>query len=291
MLNRIVSWIKKNKLTTILVLVIIYLVLKNRIPSPLSPLPLPIVSQPVEFYPKTEKMAVGGAGGFINDTQQNQMITKESYLSLVVKNVVEAQKKIIDKTQKLGGFMVQSYLDSPQETPTATLTIRLPAKKLDQALFEFKKLAVKVVSENLSGVDITQEYTDIEERLKTLYKTKAKFEEIMEQATKVSDILEVQRELINLQQQIDSLVGQKKYLEKSATFARITIYLSTDELSLPYIPTDNWRPKVVFKEAVRSLVLTLRKIGTVTIWALVYLPLILPLIAVYYFWRKRKNKT
>jgi len=84
--------------------------------------------------------------------------------------------------------MVQSYLDYSQEAPTATLTVRLPAKQLHQALDEFKKLAAKVVSENLSGVDVTQEYTDIEERLKTLYKTKTKLEEIMAKAIKVKVI-------------------------------------------------------------------------------------------------------
>jgi len=63
--------------------------------------------------------------------------------------------------------MIQSYFDNPQESASATLSIRFPAKKLNQALFEFKKLAVKVISENLLGTDITEEYTDIEEQLKT----------------------------------------------------------------------------------------------------------------------------
>jgi hypothetical protein len=184
--------------------------------------------------------------------------------------------------------MVQSYFDNPQEAASATITVRIPAKKLDQALAEFKKLAVKVVSENLSGTDVTEEYTNIEARLATLYKTKTKFEEIMQKASRIQDILEVQRELINLQEQIDALVGQKQYLEKSAALAKITIYLSTDELSLPYAPTDNWSPKLVFKQAVRSLILVLRKIATVLIWAFVYLPLAFPLILIYYFWKKKR---
>jgi len=207
----------------------------------------------------------------------------------VIKNVFSTQKKILEKTEKMGGFMVQSYFDNPQEAASATITIRIPAKKLDQALTEFKKLAVKVVSENLSGTDVTEEYTDIEARLKTLYKTKTKFEEIMEKASRIQDILEVQRELINLQEQIDALVGQKQYLEKSAALAKITIYLSTDELTLPYAPTDNWSPKLVFKQAVRSLILFLRKIATVLIWAFVYLPIIIPLVVVYYFWKKKQQ--
>ena len=281
MISIFFKWIKKNKLTTFLILVIVFLVFKDKI------LPYPITSRQFNYYPSPEKLSIGGVSNqdfystksIPSDTNpQNRLVIKESYLSLVVKDVIQAQKQIIEKTQKLGGFMVQSYIDNPNEAASATITVRLPAKKLGKALDDFKKLAVKVVSENLSGSDVTEEYTDIEARLKTLYKTKAKFEEMMEKTTKVPEILEVQRELINLQQQIDNLVGQKKYLEKSAQLSKITIYLSTDELSLPYAPSDNWRPQAVFKEAVRSFVLTLRKIATALIWGAVYLPVAIPII-------------
>jgi hypothetical protein len=290
MLTSIVNWIKKNKLSTFLIFIILFLILKNKIP-----IVSPFAFKEQNSYPKAEKLAIGGAVPESFSFQpsqptesQNRLIIKESYLSLVVKNVFDTQKKILEKTQKLGGFMVQSYFDNPQEAASATITIRVPAKKLDQALNDFKKLAVKVVSQNLSGSDVTEEYTDIEARLTTLYKTKTKFEEIMEKANRVQDILEVQRELINLQGQIDALVGQKKYLEKSADLAKITIYLSTDELSLPYAPTESWQPQLVFKQAVRSLILTLRKIANLLIWVFVYLPIIIPLVAVYYFWKKKR---
>jgi len=293
MLTSIVNWIKKNKLSTFLIFIILFLILKNKIP-----IVSPFAFKEQNSYPKAEKLAIGGAVPESFSFQpsqptesQNRLIIKESYLSLVVKNVSYTQKKILEKTEKLGGFMVQSYFDNPQEAASATITIRVPAKKLDQALNDFKKLAVKVVSENLSGTDVTEEYTDIEARLNTLYKTKTKFEEIMEKANRVQDILEVQRELINLQGQIDALVGQKKYLEKSADLAKITIYLSTDELSLPYAPAESWRPQLVFKQAVRSLILTLRKIATVLIWAFVYSPILILFFFGIYFWKKIKRNT
>jgi hypothetical protein len=288
MLTSIVNWIKKNKLTTFLILIIFSLLLKNKI------LNSPFILKQQDYYPKKEKFAIGEP---TNESfsfpppieTKNRLIIKESYLSLVVKNVSSTQKKILEKTEKMGGFMVQSYFDNPQEAASATITVRIPAKKLDQALAEFKRLAVKVVSENLSGTDVTEEYSDIEARLKTLYKTKTKFEEIMEKASRIQDILEVQRELINLQGQIDALVGQKQYLEKSAALVKITIYLSTDELTLPYALTDNWTPKLVFKQAVRYLILTLRKIATVLIWAFVYSPILILFFFGIYFWKKIKR--
>jgi hypothetical protein len=216
MLISIVNWIKKNKLSTFLIFIILFLILKNKIP-----IVSPFAFKEQNSYPKAEKLTIGGAVPESFSFQpsqpiesQNRLITKESYLSLVVKNVSSTQKKILEKTEKMGGFMLQSYFDNPKEAPSATIIIRVPAKKLDQALAEFKKLAVKVVSENLSGTDVNEEYTDIEAHLATLYKTKNKFEEIMEKASRIQDILEVQRELINLQGKLMPSLAKNNILKK-----------------------------------------------------------------------------
>jgi hypothetical protein len=110
----------------------------------------------------------------------------------------------------------------------------------------------------------------------------------MAKAEKIEDLLNVQRELINLQSQIDSLKGQQQYYEKNAEMAKLTIYLSTDELALPYAPSESWRPQVIFKQAVRSLVTSLRKVGTAIIWLAVYSVVWIPVgVGIYIFYRKK----
>ena len=120
-------------------------------------------------------------------------------------------------------------------------------------------------------------------------KTKAKFEQIMDQATQIQDILQVQREIISLQDQIDSLKGRQNYLEKTAAMAKITIYLSTDEYALPYAPPTSFRPNVIFKEAVRSMVGTIRGLAKDLIWIGVYSAIWLPILLVVIFLRRRKK--
>ena len=220
----------------------------------------------------------------------NRMVISESYLSLLVKDVRASLNQIIQTVESMGGYMVTSYLNNPQDAPTATLTVRVPSDQLQSALEQFRGLAVKVVSENLSGQDVTDEYVDNQARLETLEKTKAKFEEIFDKATRIEDILNVQQQIINLQSQIDAVIGQQNYLEKNAQMARLTIYLSTDELALPYAPSETWRPEVIFRQAVRSLIGHLRRLGTALIWLAVYSIVLIPtLLLVRYFMRKVKN--
>lgn len=290
-----VGWVKRNKLSFLLLLVVVYLVVKQS--SGVKPL-----SQPA-------MLSIGGAGeesvalksapsvselfpsrNYTPTTQTNRLVVQESNLSLVVKNVRESSDKAIDYAKSVGGYMVSSSLSSPKEAPYAYVVLRIPAKDLKPAIEYFRSLALKISSENLLGTDVTDEYTDIGARLDTLNKTKAKFEEIMSKATVVQDILTVQRELINLQDQIDSLKGRQQYLEKTAELAKISLYLSTDEFSLPYAPSQPFRPAVIFKQAVRSLVGTLRGGAKLLIWVGVYSPIWLLILGIIWFFKHRKKK-
>lgn len=299
-MQRIFNWIKQNKLAAFLLVVVaiwivpqVYdVVAEKRVglmgPPELAEMALPAVEGgkmarvippiPSSDYPPTPEI-------------EERLVIKYSTLSLLVKDVSRVQKEIGQKTKALGGYMVNINLSRPEEAPSGSITVRIPQEKLDEALDYFRGLAVKVVSENLYGRDVTDEYVDIETRLETLLKTKTKFEEILAKAEKVDEILQVQRELINLQTQIDNLKGRQNYLEKSVQLSKITVYLSTDELALPYAPSKAWRPKIIFKQAVRSLIRTARKAGIAIIWLGVYSVVWLPILIVFLIihWRKRKT--
>lgn len=290
-MRSIINWIKQNKLSAFLLALIAgYLFYKNFF--------LPVY--PLQRFAGSENFAEMGTPAAKVGLQypptpetKDRLVIKESTISLLVKEVTETQKAINQKAQQLGGYLVSSYVSHPEQAESAngSITVRVPQTKLEEVLDYFRSLAIKVVSENLSGQDVTDEYVDIEARLAALLKTKAKFEEILAKAEKVEEILQVQRELINLQEQIDNLKGREKYLQKSAEMSKITVYLATDELALPYAPVEAWRPKVIFKKAVRSLIGSFRKLGTATIWLGVYSVIWLPLLGVYLIFRQRKKKT
>ena len=292
------GWIKTHKLVILLSLVIVYLLLNSsptaniqtsmdRFSTGGSAAEKMLGSSPVQSIPAPGRAALQTTPQTNNN---NRMVVKESSLSLLVSKVVETQKKIIDAVVKNGGFMVSSDLSNPQDIPTATVVVRFPTQKLDQMLEYFKSISVKVISENLQGEDVTDQYTDLQAQLDTLNKTKDKFGQIMDKATQVQDILEVQRELINVQSQIDSVKGQEQYLQKTTQMAKVTIYLSADELNLPYAPSEAWRPQVIFKQAVRSLLNSMRSLGSLAIWIAVYAVIWVPVLLIVLFIRKKRSE-
>lgn len=291
-MSKAVDWIKTHKLVVILILVILYLIYQRNLSIPNYSLRQQSLSSDLSY----KMPAVGGGSpdyASLNEAApapevKDRLIVKNSTLSLLVKNVENAQFEIIKKAESLKGYMVTSDLQDSEGIKSGYVVVRVPAAKLNEALDSFRRLAVKVASENLSGDDVTDQYVDIEARMKTLEKTKAKFEEILERATAVSDILEANREIINVQEQIDSLIGQKKYLAETARAAKITVYLSTDELSLPISPKDRFRPTVIFKEALRSLISTFQSLLGAVIWLIVFTPIWLPTLLIYRYFKRRK---
>ena len=219
----------------------------------------------------------------------DRIIIQDTGLSLQVKDVPKTIGEVEEITRNLGGFLINSQLSRPEGAASGNISVRIPEEKRKEAMTAFKNMAVKVVSESVSGRDVTDQYVDLEARLDVLYKTKIKYEEILQKAEKVTDLMSVQQQLTSLQAQIDNLKGQQKYFEQSAKLSKITIYLSTDELALPYAPTNEWRPTVVFKEAVRSMVGTIRSLGSLIIWGAVYALIIVPVYLIIRYIKRKKT--
>ncbi len=297
-----IDWLKRNWLVVILLLLIVGNYLSKNI---LGIRNLDFISGPASYESSYDTiMSQSAAGGLSslgslgNRSSQNmapptdnpnRLVIQDTSLSLVVKDVPRTIKDIESKTSSLGGFLINSNLNRPEQSASGTISVRIPHDRIAEALEAFKGFSVKVVSENVYGRDVTDQYEDLGAKLEILNKTKAKYEAILENAVAVSDLLNVQRELVSLQSQIDSLKGQQEFYKQSSNLSRINIYLSTDELSLPYTPDNSWRPAVVFKTAIRSLLGTFRSLGSAVIWLFVFSPVWIPVAALIWLLKKRKN--
>lgn len=301
-MQSLLSWVRKNAVFVLIIVVLLGVMyfqngtndaVQNRQLSvsdysysnslPSAFMPIASLGEKVGFSPDYEAAPTSGSP---------RMIVSDSYLSLVVKDVTQSVEQIKQYAQSLGGYFVNSEISRPEEGGTGTITLRIPIDKLEEAIASLKSQAVQVVSERLEGRDVTDQYVNNEERLRILEANKARFEEIMTLATDVSEIIRVQREIFSLQSEIDSIVGQQTYLEQTASMAKVTLYVSTDELSLPYSPENAWRPDVVFKTAVRSLIGTVRSLGSLAIWIAVYAVVWAPvLLVVWFIHHKKRRKT
>ena len=85
----------------------------------------------------------------------------------------------------------------------------------------------RILHEKSSGQDVTEEYIDLEARIRTKKALEAQFLEIMKQARKISDAMEVQTQLAEVRTEIERLEGRRRFLENQSALSTINITLHT----------------------------------------------------------------
>lgn len=215
-----------------------------------APLPSMPMATSVAYAP--DKAAGGG-----NANSVQRMVVKNADLAIVVKNPEASMTAIAQLAQTMGGFVVssnlyQSYKSDGTPVPEASVTIRVSADKLDEALAAIKKDAVEVRSENVSGQDVTSEYVDLASQLKNLEAAEKQLMEIMSKAEKTEDVLNVFNQLTSIRGQIESIKGQMKYYEESAALSAVSVRLIAEETIQP-IEVGGWKLQGWTRDAVQNL--------------------------------------
>ena len=275
------GWIKRNKLTALLAVILLFALLSN-LGVDLSTPKTTSLGGLGNQDATSERAGIGGAGG--------QMVIQETTMSLVVEDVEETADTILGYAKAKGGFMVSSSIVRGESSTTGTVVVRVPAGELKAVTEYLRALAVKVSSEYLEGTDVSETYADYEARVETLQKTIAQLKEIKDRATEIDDLVSITNQIVSLQERIDSYRGSMRALSESAAYSRITVYLATDELSLPYEPPAGFRPKVVFKQAVRAVLTDLYAIATALIWVGVYGVFWVPALGILVFLILRRRR-
>lgn len=208
-------------------------------------------------------------------------VIRTANISLVVEDAADALNQVVTVVERRGGYVAESkqWLEEGQHRASATL--RIPADQLSSALDDIRKKAIRVSSEGISGQDVSEEYADLDAQLTNLHAAEAELRQLLttvrERTQKASDVLEVYKELSKIRGEIDRLQGRVDYLKQMTAMSTINIELTPDQLSQPLLES-NWRPIAIAKAAGRSLVSTLKGLGTVLIWLIVYgVPLIVVL--------------
>ncbi len=210
----------------------------------------------------------------------DRKVIKTAYIEL------EIEKGKFDETlfaltslaDQSGGFVSnsQSYSDSEGNLTSGYVTIRVPSNNYNSALDRIKQMGT-IKSISSSGQDITQEYTDLESRLRNYQAQEDVLLELMKKSTKVSDSIEVQRELSNVQEQIEIIKGRMNYLDDMVSYSTIDVAFHEPE---PITTGDGWGFVEALKRGLRGLVtvfnaLVVALIATAPVWILIGIILII----------------
>jgi hypothetical protein len=216
-----------------------------------------------------------------------RIVIKNASQTISVADPSKSMTSISKMAEDMGGFVVSAnmykeVLGSGAEVPRASITVRVPAEKLNEALSRIRAESTQPpISESMTSQDVTNEYVDLQSRLKNLEAAEADLVKIMDQAYKTEDVLTVYNQLVSIREQIEVIKGQIKYYSESARYSAISVELLANAAVQP-LEIGGWQPQGVAKEAIQSLIKTMQGLGTVLIWLVLdILPVLLVLFLIF----------
>jgi ABC-type multidrug transport system fused ATPase/permease subunit len=159
---------------------------------------------------------------------------------------------------------------------------------------KLRKLAIKVDVDNSSSQDVTEEFVDLDARMKVYEATEQQLLKFLEKTQSVDESLKVYRELTNVRSQIESLKGRMNYLQKSADMSGITVQLKGEEKEKPIVEESGWNPGKVVRDALRSLVTGLQNLLNLLIYVGLFILPILLIVGIVFLivraiWRRLRR--
>ena len=224
-------------------------------------------------------------------------IIRNGKLTIETDTPAEGQSKLNSLAEEFGGFVVTSdYKQNDNRTASSevvTVTIRIPAVRFDEVVTKIRAIGGRMINENVTGQDVTEEFIDLEARIKTQKALELQFLEIMKRATKVEDALQVQSEIANVRTEIERIEGRKRFLENQSALSTITVILQTPTPIVSSNPKGFWYSiKEAFGDGVEiasGFVLGLIRLVIAGIPVVLFIGL--PLFFVgKYFWRRWKAR-
>jgi hypothetical protein len=215
-------------------------------------------------------------------------ITLSATVRLRVDDIPTAVQQVEDIAAARAGFVSSSdvSIDSGEDEreQTATMKIRVPAASYTEVIRELRGIAARVDSESSLATEVTDEYTDLQSRLRNLEASEVRYLDLLNRAQTVDEILAVQDRVNSTRLEIEQVQGRLNVLNDLTALATIGI-----EMRLPPLvassQNDGWAEEAVQTswEATQTAV---EVIGTITIATLFLLPWVLiPVLVVAVVWR------
>lgn len=274
------NFILKNILFVIVVIIILYL-FAGMGGSKVQPIQdeaqYDMVAPRAMAINNSAPMMMGVRAKGFSDTK----MVKTFSLSIETKNINKVKNDILDKINEDGGIIDGFYTYNYFGNELAyNYTLRIPTDKIDAAIIYFKSLGI-IKNESSSGIDMGEQYADNQSRLTNLYARRDRLRKMMESKTeKLADVIAVDRELSNVQNEIEALENTNKNIDNNVLYSRLELSI------LPEVKVDNfnnskWQVGTAWKQAVNDSILFGQKTIDFVFRAITFIPIIIVLLVIF----------
>ena len=171
------------------------------------------------------------------ETKIPTKIIRNGNVNFQIENLEKSHTKIVVLLKQYNAYFGSDTRTQNNFQIDGNMIIRVPSQNFDKILEELLKESVYTNSKNITAEDVTSQFVDIQARLKTKKEVEARYHDLLKEAKKVSDILEIENNLRTIREEIESQEGQLKYLKDQVSYSTInlSIYQKLDYSPQPEV--------------------------------------------------------
>jgi hypothetical protein len=274
MLEKINNFLIKNIFCVLILLIVIFCFgnFNNKFPNPI------ITDNNNSIAGVRNKLGINRtaimASSYSVDTTVSSMVVKNFALGIEVKDA-EKTRKIIDNKIKDFDIKVDNFNSFiyGNNQPSFSYSLKVPTDKIEIVLENFKELGV-VKNESNDATNKSEQYLDNEGRVKNLYVRRDRLRKMMETKTdKLADVLAIDRELSNVQQEIEKLEKSNKKIDDDVNYSRLSLNI-IPEIEITDFNNSNWKLRTSWRIAVNDLIVFSQKTVDWSLKIIVFIPVI-----------------
>ena len=168
----------------------------------------------------------GTEGGTSNEPiVQGLHIIKTGNMQVQVQDLDKAKETVLQKVKAHKGFTSSANYNDYSYQKTQTMTIRVASSNFEGLMKDLATVGY-VESQSQNAQDVSEEFVDIQARLKTKREVETRYTEILKSAKTISEILEIEDKLRIIREEIEAKEGRLRYLKDQVSLSTINLTLN-----------------------------------------------------------------
>ncbi|HBH47162.1 MAG TPA: hypothetical protein DDX98_00890 [Bacteroidales bacterium] len=189
----------------------------------------------MEMTPPASRPVATPAKKIENKEVDKKKIIKDGRMGISVDNIENAKSNVDTLLKTLDGYYARENFSSSDYESSFYLKIRIPATNFEPFISGIEKGENKVIYKEIQARDVTDEFIDLETRLANKRNYLSQYNRLLNRASTIKEILEIQEKIRPLEEEIESTVGRLNYLNDQVAYSSLDLTI-TKEKEFTYNP-------------------------------------------------------
>lgn len=178
---------------------------------------------------ETDMGSVSETAALDENAGSDRKLIKNVSMAVETEDYTGLVSNIQNRVEELGGYTesFEAYNESSVGNRSASLTLRIPADRLDEFVSQVEEIS-NIVSRQETVEDVTLTYVDLESRRRMYEEEEDRLLSLLEQAETLEEIIALESRLTEVRYQLESMESQLRTMDNQVNYS--TVYLSIDEV-------------------------------------------------------------